>query len=74
LFIVYCFEQKYSSRCLFSVIIDGSPIGPINQTLNDEKKLYPLIEKYKKYDDIMINKLKDKLYKNDIKAFTPLNI
>ena len=71
-YFVYCFEQKYSSRCLFSVIIDGAPIGPINQTLNDEKKLYPLIEKYKKYDDIMINKLKDKLYKNDIKAFRKL--
>ena len=71
-YFVYCFEQKYPSRCLFSVIIDGSPLGPINQTLNDEKKLYPLIEKYQKYDDIMINKLKEKLYKNDEKAFKKL--
>ena len=72
-YFVYCFQKKYSSRCLFSVIIDGAPLGPINQTLNDEKKLYPLIEKYEKYDDIMINKLKEKLYKNDIKAFKKLS-
>lgn len=72
-YFLYCFQQKYSSRCLFSVIIDGSPLGPIKQTLNDEKKLYPLIEKYQKYDDKMINKLKEKLYKNDdIKTFNKL--
>jgi hypothetical protein len=71
-YFVYCFQQKYSSRCLFSVIIDGSPLGPIEQTLND-KKLYSNIEKYQKYDDIMINKLKEKLYKNnDIKTFNKL--
>ena len=28
-YFVYYFQQKYSSRCLFSVIIDGSPLGPI---------------------------------------------
>lgn len=72
-YFVYCFEQKYSSRCLFSVIIDGSPLGPIEQTLNDEKELYPKIKKYEKYDDNMINKLKEKLYKNnDIKIFNKL--
>ena len=57
-YFVYCFQKKYSSRCLFSVIIDGSPLGPIEQTLNDEKELYPKIKKYEKYDDKMINKLK----------------
>jgi len=62
---VYCFEQKYSSKCLFSVIIDGSPIGPIEQTLNDEKYLYPKIDKYIKYNDQMINKLKEKVYEGD---------
>lgn len=72
-YFVYCFQKKYSSRCLFSVIIDGSPLGPIQQTLNDEKKLYPKIEKYEKYNDKMINKLKEKLYKNDIKAFKKLS-
>ena len=72
-YFVYCFQQKYSSRCLFSVIIDGSPLGPIQQTLNDEKKLYPKIEKYIKYDDKMINNFKEKLYKNDIKAFKKLS-
>ena len=72
-YFLYCFQQKYSSRCLFSVIIDGSPLGQIQQTLNDEKKLYPKIVKYQKYDDKMINKLKDKLYKNDINAFKKLS-
>ena len=72
-YFVYCFQQKYSSRCLFSVIIDGSPLGPIEQTFNDEKELYPKIKKYEKYDDKMINKLKEKLYKNnDIKTFNKL--
>jgi hypothetical protein len=71
-YFLYCFQKKYSSRCLFSVIIDGSPLGPISQTLNDEKKLYPKIEKYQKYDDVMINKLKEKLYKNDEKALRKL--
>ena len=27
-YFVYCFQQKYQSRCLFSVIIDGSCLGP----------------------------------------------
>ena len=72
-YFVYCFQQKYSSRCLFSVIIDGSSLGPIEQTLNDTKELYPLIEKYQKYDDKMINNLKEKLYKNDVKAFKKLS-
>jgi hypothetical protein len=58
---------------LFSVIIDGAPLGPIKQTLNDEKKLYPKIEKYEKYNDKMINKLKEKLYKNDVNAFKKLS-
>ena len=49
-YFVWCFQQKYSSRCLFSVIIDGSSLGPIEQTLNDTKELYPKIEKYQKYD------------------------
>ena len=71
-YFLYCFQQKYPSRCLFSVIIDGSSLGPIEQTLNDAKKLYPKIEKYEKYDDIMINKLKEKLYKNDERAFKKL--
>ena len=72
-YFVYCFQQKYSSRCLFSVIIDGSSLGPIQQTLNDEKELYPKIKKYEKYDDKMINKLKEKLYKNhDIKTYNKL--
>jgi hypothetical protein len=71
-YFVWCFQQKYSSRCLFSVIIDGSSLGPIEQTLNDTKELYPKIEKYQKYDDKMINKLKEKLYKNDVKAFKKL--
>ena len=67
-YFVYCFEQKYSSKCLFSVIIDGSPIGPVEQTLNDKKYLYPNIEKYKKYNDKMINELKKKVYKGDDKS------
>jgi hypothetical protein len=72
-YFVYCFQQKYSSRCLFSVVIDGSTLGPIEQTFNDEKELYPKIKKYEKYDDKMINKLKEKLYKNnDIKTFNKL--
>lgn len=71
-YFVYCFQQKYPSKVLFSVIIDGSPLGPFSQTLNDAKYLYPNIDKYQKYDDTMINKLKDKLYKNDIKAHKKL--
>lgn len=71
-YFVYCFEQKYKSRCLFSVIIDGSPLGPIKQTLNDEKLLYSKIKKYKKYDDNMIDIVKEKVYKCDIKAVKKL--
>ena len=70
-YFVYCFDQKYKSRCLFSVIIDGSPLGPIKQTLNDEK-LYSRIKKYKKYDDNMIDMVKEKVYKCDIKAINKL--
>jgi len=47
-------------------------LGPIEYTLNDEKYLYPKIIKYNKYDDIMINKLKDKVYKGDKKAIKKL--
>jgi hypothetical protein len=72
-FFVYCFQKKYPSRCLFSVIIDGTCLGPIEQEFNDKKELYPKIKKYQKYNDIMINKLKEKLYKNnDIKTFNKL--
>jgi len=71
-YFVYCFEQKYSSKCLFSVIIDGSPIGPIEQTLDDKKFLYPKIEKYQKYDVQKINMLKKKVYENDKKAANKL--
>lgn len=64
-YFVYCFQQKYSSKCLFSVIIDGSPIGPFQQTLNDQKYLFPKIEKYTKYNDQMINQLKEKVYEGN---------
>jgi hypothetical protein len=67
-YFVYCFQQKYSSNCLFSVIIDGSAIGPIEQTPNDKKYLYPNIKKYQKYDDQMIEQLKDKVRESDEKA------
>lgn len=71
-YFVYCFEQKYSSRCLFSVIIDGANIGPVAQTLNDNKYLYPKIEKYQKCSDQLINELKEKVRENDEKSINKL--
>ena len=71
-YFVYCFEQKYKSKCLFSVIIDGSPLGPIEQTLKDEKNLFSKIKKYKKYDDNMIDMIKEKVYEENTKAINKL--
>jgi hypothetical protein len=60
LYFVYCFEQKYSSKVLFTVNIDGTPLGPIEQTLNDKKDLYTKIIKYTGYTDERIEELKEK--------------
>ena len=56
-YFVYYFQNKYSSKCLFSVIIDGSPLGPVEQTLNDKKYFYPKLKKYSKYTNEDINNL-----------------
>jgi hypothetical protein len=71
-YFVYYFSQKYSKKCLFGVIIDGSPLGPFQQTKNDKKYLYPKIEKYKSYTDDDIDKLRDKLLKGDKKMIDEL--
>jgi len=60
---VYYFSQRYSSRCLFNILIDGSPwsmnINMIGQSkkLNDHfKKIFKKI-KYKDIDNKHITKL-----------------
>ena len=69
---VHYFSEKYSSKCLCSIIIDGVPLGPIDKTENDNK-LMKTMKKYQKYDDKYINILKDKIYKNDKKAIDELS-
>ncbi len=67
-YFLYHFAQKYHSKVLFSVNIDGCPLGPIEQTLNDKKDLYPKIKKYSKYTNEDLEKLKEKVYDGDTKT------
>jgi len=70
-YFVYYFAQKYASKCLFGITIDGMFINSINQG-NNEKKYYKDIEKYSKYTNDDINKLIEKVKKYNKKAFNEL--
>ena len=71
-FYVYHFSQKYSSKCLFCIYLDNTPLGPVNYTKYpkdyDNTEKIEKIKKYSKYNDEDIELLKEKVYKNDIES------
>lgn len=64
-YFVYHFAQKYSSKCLFGVIIDGMFINTSNNKLIN-KNYKKNNKKYSKYTNEQIKNLTDKLKNNDI--------
>jgi len=73
-YFVYYFSQKYATKCLFGVIIDGMLFNsPTGDYYNNKKKFNEAINKYIKYTDNDINKLRIKVYNGDKKSIKELS-
>ena len=70
-YFVYYFSQKYASKCLFGIIIDGmlffSP-----QNLTNKKKFNNDIKKYTKYTDKDIDELRKEVLNSNKKSINEL--
>ena len=70
---VYFFCKKYYSKCIFSVVIDGSSLGSFYhpKECGDDIKN---VEKYtdKKFTDDYVELMKDKIYDGDKEAMSEL--
>ena len=77
-YFVYYFSQKYASKCLFGIIIDGTPIDDGLKSIEKSDDIYyKKINKYTKYDNDDINKLIKKTkegHKNSMKILKKIYI
>jgi hypothetical protein len=70
-YFVYYFSQKYASKCLFGIIIDGMLFfSPPN--FNNKKKFNNDIKKYTKYTDKDIDELRKEVLNSNKKSIDEL--
>lgn len=72
-YFVYYFSQKYASKCLFGIIIDGMLFfSPTGYNFNNKKKFNNDIKKYTKYTDKDIDELRKNIHNGDKKSIDEL--
>lgn len=72
-YFVYYFSQKYASKCLFGIIIDGRLFfSPTGDNFNNNKKYNNDIKKYTKYTDKDIDNLRKEIHNGNKKSINEL--